>query len=707
MGRPRVLVLAAAVAAGAATALLVPLASAQAQVTPHGTSSIKDPYVLVDFWGSQFSPTGSMARYANYVEGFLGLLTVSHAPPLDTLEQYGYSGQIEAQNDVDDVLHSVPAEPTESQLAAEVAYADDLGGIFYGSGPASTTDAITVIVLPPGHDPSWFPSHGGPFCEANYYSYVNARQSPSNAPISGYQPWIVLPYQPDSSRCWHNDPNPTNDSFGNGSLDGVSHVLYAGIGDMITDENGNGWFDSHGTTVSNLCVGDTTDWGEPGDYYAIQALYSNEGEYCYYGTTPSLSMTGNPNFGSQARYTSSPKHTITITANGDGSVVLGPDPWILFDLSDNFSVSGNTCPALLPPGGSCHAQVQFAPHGTGSDSASLAVFGTGAKVVALHLTGTGVLPRPGPVLGGLHAFKTTLRGAAVVHLITVANKGKKPLRFRRLSVAGADAADFAIVSDGCGQKPLAPGASCTVGVRFAPRVTGALRALVLLRTSAQPIAFVVSGKGAGAAESVTGRDLSDGSLAFPATPGLGLQAGQPVTVKSTGQLPLNIRKVRASGPFEVVDHCPDTLRRGRSCTVTVRPDARSYGPLAGKLTITTDAAPATVTIGLIGDAEADWAQALPASVTIDPAPVKQVSSATVLVETGGGPGFKIRSVTLSGSSAFSVKNGCPAVLKAPSCAITVSVEPNAFDKTFTGTLTIVTSAQNGTLQVPLSATSPD
>src|SRR5207248_1485529 len=57
--------------------------------------------------------------------------------------------------------------------------------------------------------------------------------------------------------------------------------------------------------------------------------------------------------------------------------------------------------------------------------------------------------------------------------VTLTNDGGRPLTIGAVSVAGANAADFTVDSDGCSGRTLPGEGLCTVGVTFTPSATGA------------------------------------------------------------------------------------------------------------------------------------------------------------------------------------------------------------------------------------------
>ena len=76
--------------------------------------------------------------------------------------------------------------------------------------------------------------------------------------------------------------------------------------------------------------------------------------------------------------------------------------------------------------------------------------------------------------------------ASAEQTVTVTNNGSAPLVVSGASVSGADPGDY-LINDRC-RSPVSVGASCVVGVRFAPQVQGPSSAMLALQTNttAQP-----------------------------------------------------------------------------------------------------------------------------------------------------------------------------------------------------------------------------
>jgi hypothetical protein len=98
--------------------------------------------------------------------------------------------------------------------------------------------------------------------------------------------------------------------------------------------------------------------------------------------------------------------------------------------------------------------------------------------------------------------RTTLSGSEPV---AITNTGSAPLTISSWSFIGSDADDFIVGSSTCG-RPLAPSASCQLGVRFVPQAAGARSAMLQIGSDQVTAANVtLSGTGGALPQGAGGR----------------------------------------------------------------------------------------------------------------------------------------------------------------------------------------------------------
>jgi Glycine rich protein/Protein of unknown function (DUF1573) len=97
-----------------------------------------------------------------------------------------------------------------------------------------------------------------------------------------------------------------------------------------------------------------------------------------------------------------------------------------------------------------------------------------------------------------------VRGVSAQQTVTVTNHGAASLIVSGVQTGGTDPGDY-LIADGCGE-PVAPGDSCQIGVRFAPRALGASAATLTIDSNAPtaPAPVALSGTGTNASAGPTG-----------------------------------------------------------------------------------------------------------------------------------------------------------------------------------------------------------
>jgi FtsP/CotA-like multicopper oxidase with cupredoxin domain len=185
--------------------------------------------------------------------------------------------------------------------------------------------------------------------------------------------------------------------------------------------------------------------------------------------------------------------------------------------------------------------------------------------------------------------------------VTLSNIGTGTLNVASIGFTGANAADFVIVSTGCGAT-LAVGASCNFDVAFKPLATGAKVAdLSVVTDSAIGPTQTVAVTGTGVAPVAV---ISPTSLVFPTQNVNTTSAGKVVILTNNGTAALSSIAVTTTGPFartNGVNSCGNTLAIGASCNVFVTFSPKTSGTLTGTVVIaSSDPAHPTLTVTTSG-----------------------------------------------------------------------------------------------------------
>jgi hypothetical protein len=188
------------------------------------------------------------------------------------------------------------------------------------------------------------------------------------------------------------------------------------------------------------------------------------------GVRPAVSLSSTSlNFPTQVVFTVSKAQTVTVTNTGVGilsitkKAVTGP-----------FTQT-NTCGSNINPGNSCSLNVTFKPTKAGSITGSLSLTDNAPdspQTISLKGTGTYILFDPTSFNFGNQPVGTT----SLPKKITLSNKGSVAVGISRISITGANRADFAETNT-CGSG-VAAGASCFITVTFTPSAKGGRSASV-------------------------------------------------------------------------------------------------------------------------------------------------------------------------------------------------------------------------------------
>lgn len=172
--------------------------------------------------------------------------------------------------------------------------------------------------------------------------------------------------------------------------------------------------------------------------------------------------------------------TVTVTNGGQGNLTLGAiavaDP-----LQPPFTLVNDNCSnQILAPASNCTFEVEFQSPSDASfmdsldvpsddpDYPTVTVNVTAAMVPDIAVTDTS--GSPSDLLVG---FQNVLISESADQTVTVTNDGAVDLVIGTVGQADPLALPFTFVTDNCSGQSIAPGASCTITVRFAPEAVAA------------------------------------------------------------------------------------------------------------------------------------------------------------------------------------------------------------------------------------------
>jgi hypothetical protein len=214
-----------------------------------------------------------------------------------------------------------------------------------------------------------------------------------------------------------------------------------------------------------------------------------------------ITASTNPlDFGRAAVGSRGEPHSLTFENSGDLpggffiAIISGGD-------SASFQLLEEDCTGTpISPGGKCHAVIRFQPTGTGLRKATFSLFGDGEGAQQIAVTGTGVDPGHPTASPSSHSFGSQQVGTSGgIQVFTFTNEGSVASELSGATLGGEDRDQFRIARDGCSETSLAPGASCQVGVRFAPDEAGGKSATLRVGNPTGVATAALSGFAEGAA----------------------------------------------------------------------------------------------------------------------------------------------------------------------------------------------------------------
>ncbi len=182
------------------------------------------------------------------------------------------------------------------------------------------------------------------------------------------------------------------------------------------------------------------------------------------GTGPSVVISpASLSFPPQIVNTSSTPQTITLSNVGNSSLTITS-----LLASGDYSQT-NTCDSDVEPGASCVITVTFKPTTINTRTGAITITdnATGSPQT-VPLSGVGTFVSLSPT--SLNFGTVAVGSSSSAQTVTLINKAHTTLAIKSLTIAGRNTLDFTQTNT-C-VTSLAPGASCTISVTFAPTVTG-------------------------------------------------------------------------------------------------------------------------------------------------------------------------------------------------------------------------------------------
>ena len=240
-------------------------------------------------------------------------------------------------------------------------------------------------------------------------------------------------------------------------------------------------------------------------------------------------------------------------------------------------------------------------------------------------------------------------------------------------------------ADSCQSAPIAPAATCSISVQFAPTMAGSVSGVLTVYGN------VIGGQ---ATASLTGVATAAGAivltplaLVFPSTTVGSISAVLNLTIANTGGSPVGLASIAVNGNFAILANtCGSALAPSTGCTVSLAFQPSASGARTGTLTVTDDAGTQVAQLSGAGTSPATDSLS-PLALTFPPQQLSTASpaQAITLANSGDQPLHLIVATT---AGDFSVVNGCGAVLPGHSmCSLPVSYVPKSIGQE-SGVLTV-------------------
>ena len=383
--------------------------------------------------------------------------------------------------------------------------------------------------------------------------------------------------------------------------------------------------------------------------------------------------------------------TVTVANVGTG------DLWVdlpVLSGSSEFAMAAGAFPSSIPPGGSLTISVIYTPVDLTTDTGEITITSDDPDepTVVVPLTGD---PTPVPdieVIPTTLQFGTVQVGQSVALTASIGNVGIADLELGTLGINGTS--EYTITSDPSGAV-LAPGATTTVEVTYAPVDAGADNALLEIPSN-DPDENPVNVSLNGAEDPVPDIDVDPLTVDFGTVDiGQGLQ--ETVTVSNVGGASLDVSNVSLSGSADFSwssANLPGTVPAGGSRTIIV-----SYTPSdevadTGTLTIDSDDPDEpSVSVALLG------AHTPYPDIDVDPLTVDFGDVAVGLVETDwvtitnvGDADLEITAANYAGDAAFWVSSDPTGTVLSPGASVDmeISFEPDD-ELTYTGVVGVASN----------------
>lgn len=386
-------------------------------------------------------------------------------------------------------------------------------------------------------------------------------------------------------------------------------------------------------------------------------------------------------------------------------------------LDTDFQISGISLPLTLTSGQSAQFTVEFQPSKLGN-AAKTVQFGDNSEFLAsMNVGGEGIEAGSLTLNPSAVNFGNVKIGTSQTTDVTLSNTGSTDLTISQATLSGV------AFSMGNLTLPLtlAPGASTSLSVTFAPIGTGSFSGSVTFtsdaaaqskaqgkksQAKAQPAETTVLALNGNGVNPQGTLSANPTSIAFGNVQ-IGNTGTKSETLTNTGAGPVTISQANVTGTgFSITGlTLPLTLNAGQSTTFTARFAPANAGAASGNIAVISDATNSPLNIPLSGTGVTPGQLAAnPTSLSFGNVVIGANKTLSETLTNTGGSSLTISAATITGSGMSITGLTLPVTLNAgQSTTFSVRFSPPAAGAV-SGNLTITSNGSNPTLTVPVSGT---
>jgi hypothetical protein len=351
---------------------------------------------------------------------------------------------------------------------------------------------------------------------------------------------------------------------------------------------------------------------------------------------------GSLSFAATSGGNASTPQAVTLTNSGTATIHITK-----LTTTPDFTVA-SFCAAIIP-NSSCSITVTFTPQASSSQAITTVISAleitsdASSSLDFISLLGTAT---PSTLVLSPVAldFGAVLVGATATLPIKVTNGSPNPATLGGITSTG----DYTVAGN-CptAGSQLAPGASCTLQITFAPTQDGTRSGTVSIASSLTtlPLAVILTGSGAQSHLQITPTSLSFGNLT------IGSPSKLTLSLANTGTAPVSRIALAIAGDYAITTPCSTTtLAAGASCAITITFTPTVAGNRTGSLSITSSDPNSPLTVPLTGTGTPAGAFAL----TVDGR-----ASSSITVSSGRPANYNLSLAPLNGYTGTVVLNCTP------------------------------------------------